>query len=167
MVILSKHESSPFDKLRVNGLKIMEDVKQVYYEDIEVDGEIPALVKYPTTMQLVKYAGASGDYYQIHYDKDFARSNGLPGVIVHGWLTLSFMGQMLTDWLGEGGTLERLSGSYRGMNNVHEDIICNGKVTKKYVEDDKHYARVEIWAENPQGEKTVTGTAVVTLPSRG
>jgi len=140
--------------------------EQVYYEDIEAGSELPALVKYPTTMQLVKYAGASGDYYQIHYDKDFAQANGLPGVIVHGWLALSFLGQMLTEWLGEGGTLLKLNGSYRGMNPVHEDIICNGKVTKKYVEDGKNCARVEIWAENPQGEKTVTGSALVTLPSR-
>jgi hydroxyacyl-ACP dehydratase HTD2-like protein with hotdog domain len=139
---------------------------QVYYEDIEIGTDLPALVKYPTTMQLVKYAGASGDYYQIHYDKDFANANGLPGVIVHGWLTLSFMGQMVTDWIGEGGVLLKLSGSYRGMNKVHEDIICNGKVTKKYVEDGKNCAKVEIWAENPQGEKTVTGNAVVSLPSR-
>jgi acyl dehydratase len=137
----------------------------IFYEDIEVGTGIPALVKYPTTMQLVKYAGASGDYYQIHYDKDFAIANGLPGVIVHGWLTLSFLGQMLTDWLGEGGTVVKLNGSYRGINKVNEDIICNGKVTKKYVEGSKHYARVEIWAENPQGEKTVTGSAVVMLPS--
>jgi hydroxyacyl-ACP dehydratase HTD2-like protein with hotdog domain len=141
--------------------------EQVYYEDIEVGSELPALVKYPATMQLVKYAGASGDFYQIHYDKDFALANGLPGVIVHGWLALAFLGQMLTDWLGGGGTLVRLNSSYRGMNLVHEDIICNGKVTKKYVEDGKNCARVEIWAENPQGEKTVTGAAVVTLPSRG
>ena len=140
--------------------------EQVYYEDIEVGSEIPALVKYPTTMQLVKYAGASGDYYQIHYDKDFAVENGLPGVIVHGWLALSFLGQMVTDWLGKGGTLVKLSGSYRGMNKVHEDIICNGKVTKKYEEDGKNLARVEVWAENPEGDKTVTGTAVVALPSR-
>ncbi|MBN1176133.1 MAG: acyl dehydratase [Dehalococcoidales bacterium] len=141
--------------------------EQVYYEDIEAGSELPALVKYPTTMQLVKYAGASGDYYQIHYDKDFAVANGLPGVIVHGWLALSFLGQMVTDWLGEKGTLDKLAGSYRGMNPVHEDIICNGKVTRKYVEDGKNLARLEIWAENPRGEKTVTGSAVVTLPSRG
>jgi acyl dehydratase len=138
----------------------------LYYEDIEEGSEVLGLVKYPTTMQLVKYAGASGDYYQIHYDKDFAVANGLPGVIVHGWLTLAFLGQMLTDWMGDKGTLVKLNGSYRGMNNVNEDIICNGKVVKKYIEDDKHLARIEIWAENPQGEKTVTGTAVVALPSR-
>jgi len=138
----------------------------MYYEDITEGTELPALVKYPTTMQLVKYAGASGDYYQIHYDKDFALANGLPGVIVHGWLTLAFLGQMLTDWMGEKGTLVRLNGSYRGMNKVHEDIICNGKVAKKYIEDGRNIARLEIWAENPQGEKTVTGSAVVELPLR-
>jgi hydroxyacyl-ACP dehydratase HTD2-like protein with hotdog domain len=138
----------------------------VFYEDIEVGSEVPALVKYPTTMQLVKFAGASGDYYQIHYDKDFALANGLPGVIVHGWLALSFLGQMLTDWIGEKGTLVKLSGSYRGMNLVHEDIICQGKVNKKYVEGNQHYVRVEIWVENPQGERTVSGSAVVKLPSR-
>jgi acyl dehydratase len=140
--------------------------EQVYYEDIEEGSEIPGLVKYPTAMQLVKYAGASGDYYQIHYDKDYALANGLPGVIVHGWLTLALLGQMLTDWLGNGGTLVKLNGSYRGINKVNEDIICNGKVTKKYIEDNKYLARIEIWAENPQGDKTVTGNAVVELPSR-
>jgi hydroxyacyl-ACP dehydratase HTD2-like protein with hotdog domain len=138
----------------------------VYYEDIQEGAEIPALVKYPTTMQLVKYAGASGDYYQIHYDKDFALANGLPGIIVHGWLALAFLGQMITDWMGDTGTLVKLNGSYRGINKVHEDVICNGKITKKYIEDDKHLARIEIWAENPAGEKTVTGFAVVALLSK-
>jgi acyl dehydratase len=139
---------------------------QLYFEDITEGSEIPALVKYPTTMQLVKYAGASGDYYQIHYDKDFAMANGLSGVIVHGWLALSFLGQMVTDWIGEKGTLVKLNGSYRGMNKVHEDVICKGKVTKKYSEAGRNYARLEIWAENPQGDKTVTGNALVSLPSR-
>ncbi len=138
----------------------------VFYEDIEVGSEIPALVKCPTTTQLVKFAGASGDYYPIHYDKDFAQANGLPGVIVHGWLTLSFLGQMLTDWMGEGGTLLKLGGSYRGMNLVGEDIFCYGKVTRKYIEDNQHYVRLEVWAENPQGERTVSGSAVLKLPSR-
>ena len=140
--------------------------EQIYFEDIEVGTEVPALVNYPTSMQLVKYAGASGDYYQIHYDKDFALKNGLPGVIVHGWLKLAFLGQMLTDWLGEKGTLEKLNASYRGVNLVNEEIFCYGKVVKKYSENGKNYARVEIWAEDPRGERTVSGAAVVTLPSR-
>lgn len=140
--------------------------EQLYFEDIQEGTEIPALVKYPTTMQLVKYASASGDYYQIHYDKDFALSQGLPGLIVHGWLALGFLGQMVTDWIGEAGALLKINGSYRGINNVHEDLICNGKVTRKYTENGRNCARLDIWVENPKGDKTVTGNAVIALPSR-
>jgi hydroxyacyl-ACP dehydratase HTD2-like protein with hotdog domain len=138
---------------------------QLYFEDVIEGMEVPALVKYPTTMQLVKYAAASGDFYQIHYDKDFALANGLPGIIVHGWLALAFLGEMVTGWIGDKGTLLKINGSYRGMNRVHEDLICNGKVTKKYTENGHNCAKLDIWVENPQGDKTVTGNAVIALPS--
>ena len=140
--------------------------EQVFYEDIETGSEIKPLVKHPTTMQLVKFAGASGDFYQIHYDKDFAQANGLQGVVLHGWLTLSFLGQLVTDWIGERGTLVKLGCSYRGVLFPGEDAVCKGKVTKKYDEDGKHYAEARIWVENSKGEKTTSGSAVVVLPSR-
>lgn len=78
--------------------------EQPYYEDIEEDTELPCLSKHPTTRQLVKWAGASGDYYEVHYDKDFAQSKGLPGVIIQGRLKAAFLGQLMTDWIGEQGT---------------------------------------------------------------
>ncbi|MFC1974687.1 MaoC/PaaZ C-terminal domain-containing protein [Chloroflexota bacterium] len=141
--------------------------EQPYYEDIAVSSEIPPLVKQPTTRQLVRWAGASGDYYEIHYDKDFAQRLGLPGVIVHGQLVCSFLGQLMTDWIGEQGTLRKLSCKYRGMNFPGEALSCKGKVTKKYVEDGEHCVECNIWAENPKGEKTVSGMAIVIMPSRG
>ncbi|MFQ6121871.1 MAG: MaoC/PaaZ C-terminal domain-containing protein [Dehalococcoidales bacterium] len=140
--------------------------EQVYYEDVTVDSEIPPLVKQSTTRQLVMWAGASGDYYAIHYDKDFAQSKGLPGVIVHGQLVASFLGQLITDWMGEQGTLSKLTCNYRGMNFPGEAITCRGKVSEKYIEDGKHYIECNIWAENAKGEKTVTGKAIVTVPAR-
>jgi acyl dehydratase len=141
--------------------------EQVYHEDVPVDGDLPALRKQPTTRQLVMWAGASGDYFAIHYDKDFAQSKGLPGVIVHGQLVACFLGQLLTDWVGAQGRLLKLTCSYKGMNFPSEAITCNGKITKKYAENGEHLVECQVWAENPKGEKTVTGRAVVTLPSRG
>lgn len=140
--------------------------KQLYYEDIAVGSEIPPLVKQPTTRQLVMWAGASGDYYEIHYDKDFAQSRGLPGVIVHGQLAGSFLGQLITDWIGGQGSLKKLTCNYRGMNFPGETLTCKGKVSKKYIEDGEHWVECNIWAENPEGEKTVLGMAIVTLPIR-
>jgi len=140
--------------------------KQVYYEDVIEGSEIPALVKEPTTRQLVMWAGASGDYYPIHYDKDFAQSKGLTGVIVHGQLVASFLGQLITDWIGEQGSLRKLTCNYRGMNFPGEAIICQGKVSKKYIENGEHFIECNIWAENVKGEKTVTGKAIVIIPAR-
>ena len=140
--------------------------EQLYYEDVVVGSEVTPLVKQPTTRQLVKWAGASGDYYEIHYDKDFAQSLGLPGVIVHGQLVCGFMGQLMTDWIGEQGVLRKLTCSYKGMNYPGETIICKGRVSKKYVEGGVHCVECSLWAENPQGEKTVTGRAVVVMPTR-
>lgn len=141
--------------------------KVTYYEDVEVGTEVPPLVKHPTTRQLVKWAGASGDYYEIHYDKDFAQSQGgLPGLIVHGWLTASFLAQLVTDWMGEEATLKKFGCSYRGMHVPGEDITLKGKIAKKYEQEGKFCVELEVWAENTKGERTIPGTATVYLPSR-
>ena len=142
--------------------------EQIYYEDVTVDSEIRSLIKRPTTRQLVMWAGASGDYNPIPYDKDFAQSKGLDGVIVHGQLVASFLGQLITDWIGgEQGSLRKLTCNYRNMNFPGEAITCQGKVSKKYIENGEHYLECHIWAENARGEKTVTGKALVSLPARG
>ena len=140
---------------------------QLFYEDVVDGSEITPLVKQPTTTQLVMWAGASGDYNPIHYDKDYAIKQGLPGVIVHGQLAGAFLGQMITDWAGDRGSFKKLSLSYKGMNFPGETLTCKGIVTKKYIEGNQHLVALKIWAENPREEKTLTGTAVVSLPSRG
>jgi acyl dehydratase len=140
--------------------------QQVYFEDVQEGQELPQLVKHPTTRQLVKWAGASGDYYEIHYDKDFAQSTGLQGCIVHGWLTFSFVAQLVTDWMGSDAFLKKVGVSYRGMQVPGEDIICKGKITKKYQSDGENVVECDVWAENTEGKKTTPGSAVVALPSR-
>lgn len=140
--------------------------KQIYFEDVEAGYEIPLLEKDPTTQQLVKYAGASGDFYQIHYDKDFAIKNKLPGVILHGALKNAYLGQLMTDFAGELGWLRKLSVQYRGMDQPGSRVICKGKVVKKYVSNGDHLVDCEIWLENAKGEKTTPGSATVMLPSR-
>jgi len=139
---------------------------QIYYEDVEAGSELPSLEKNPTTRQLVQYAGASGDFYQIHYDKDFAQANGLPGVILHGALKNAFLGQLVTDFAGDLGWLRKLTVQYRGMDQPGSKITGRGKVTKKYVDGQDHVVECEIWLENAKGEKTTPGTATVILPSR-
>ncbi len=140
--------------------------KQVYWEDVQAGQEIPKLFKRPTTQQLVKYAGASGDFYQVHYDDAFARSTGLAGVIIHGALKNAFLGQLVTDWMGEEGVLRKLSVQYRGMDVPGDTLTCKGKVTGKHQADGRHLVELEIWLENGKGQTTTPGKATVALPSR-
>ena len=139
---------------------------QVYWEDVAEGMEMPPLVKHPTTQQLVKYAGASGDYYQIHYDKDFAQGTGLDGVILHGALKSAFLGQYMTDWMGPLGTLKRLACQYRGMDFPGRPITAKGIVTRKNQDQGQTLVDCEIWLENDEGQKTTPGSATVALPSR-
>ena len=141
--------------------------EQLDYEDIDTGSEIPELVKRPTTRQLVMWAGASGDLNPIHYDKDYALERGLPGVVVHGQLAGCFLGQMMTDWIGERGSLKKLNVSYKGLNFPGQTLTCKGVVIRKYVEQGEHCVAARIWAENPKGDKTVSGTATVSLLAGG
>jgi acyl dehydratase len=140
--------------------------KQIYFEDVEVGTEIGPLEKNPTTQQLVRYAGASGDFYQIHYDKDFALGNNLPGVILHGALKNAFLGHLMTDFAGELGWLRKLGVQYRGMDQPGTKVVARGKVSKKYTDGGHNLVDCEIWLENAKGEKTTPGSATVMLPSR-
>jgi acyl dehydratase len=125
----------------------------------KVGDELPPLVKHPTTRQLVQYAGAQGDFYEIHYDQDYARGVGLPGVILHGLLKAAFLGQLITDWLGDEGELRTLEVSYRGVDQPGHAYTCRGTVKAVEGKD----VTLEVWGENAAGERSTLGTATVRL----
>ena len=140
--------------------------RPVFWEDVNEGTEVPPLVKDTTTRQLVQYAGASGDFYEIHYDKDYAQADGLPGQIIHGALKSAFLAQLMTDWAGDHGSLKRLTCQYRGMDVPGDTLVCKGTVTRKYAEDGEHLVDCDIWLQNSKGERTTRGTATVRLPHR-
>ena len=108
---------------------------QIVWDEVNEGLEIGPVVRHPTSQQLVKYAGASGDYYQIHYDKDFAQGTGLEDIILHGALKNAFLGSLVTDWMGPQGNLRRLSCQYRGMDIPGHPVTARGVVTGKYEDD--------------------------------
>lgn len=124
-----------------------------------VGQELPELVKHPTTRQLVQYAGAQGDFYEIHYDQAFAQGVGLPGVILHGLLKAGFLAQLVTDWLGDRGTLESFEVSYRGIDVPGRPYRCRGRVTR--VDGDQ--VELEVWGEDSDGNRTTVGKASVVM----
>ena len=68
---------------------------------IEVGTELPALTVTLRREDLVRYAGASGDFNPIHWNDRMAAALGLPGVIAHGMLTMASAVRVVTDWLSD------------------------------------------------------------------
>ncbi|NLU77108.1 MaoC family dehydratase [Micromonospora sp. HNM0581] len=62
--------------------------------------ELPAQTFRVTRADLVRYAGASGDFNPIHWSDRFATKVGLPGVIAHGMFTMALVGRAVTAWAG-------------------------------------------------------------------
>lgn len=139
---------------------------QKYWEDIIEGQELPVQIKCPSTQQIAKFAGATGEFARIHYDKDAAISAGLPGVIAHGWLTFAFITNVIINWMGTEGVLKKVGVSYRGIHPAGEDIYLKSKVVKKYTGDNEHLVELEVWAENAKGQITVPGSAIVALPQK-
>jgi acyl dehydratase len=72
---------------------------------VQVGDELPPQDFRITRFDLVRYAGASGDFNPIHWNERFAQSVGLPDVIAHGMYTMALAARVVTDWLDDPGAV--------------------------------------------------------------
>jgi acyl dehydratase len=112
---------------------------QVKYDEVGVGTEIPAQTYHVSRLNLVMYAGASGDFNPIHWNETFAKSVFLPDVIAHGMYTMAQAGRFLTDWAGDPGAVldygVRFSGLVVVPNEDGTTLELSGTVAEKL--DDK------------------------------
>ena len=99
---------------------------------------------------LVAYAEASGDKNRIHLDPSFASESGFPSVIVHGMLSMSFLGDYLIQFFPETGfSLALFRARFKHVTFPGDILTCQGEVRE--ISDDKEVV-VHVWATNVEGE---------------
>lgn len=136
---------------------------------VAVGTELPTLTKPAITRETLKvYGPAAGDPNPMHVDDEFAKNAGYPGVFAHGMLSMGFVAQSVTDWVGA-GRVRKISVRFAALVRLGDVITCHGRVTGRRAPQGAQDGQVdlELWAENQKGEKVVTGRATVTLRSRG
>lgn len=139
----------------------------VYFDEVNVGDEIPPLTTGPITeTQLVRYAGASGDFNPIHTVHHVAEQAGLGGVIAHGMLVMGLVGRAITAWVGI-APLRQFGVRFVGMTRPGEVITVSGQVVEKMESDGEHRLRCEVTAVDQEGRPKVQGSFVVALPLRG
>jgi acyl dehydratase len=131
--------------------------------DLVSGSVLPDLRKAPVTkLQLVKYAGASGDYNLIHTDDETARTVGLDGVIAHGMLSMAFLGEYLC-WLAGPESVRRISVRFAEMVRPGDTLTCRGRVKERTIGDGVRRLQLEVWTENQRAERVTVGEAEVQL----
>ena len=134
----------------------------VNYDDVEVGTPIPEQTFAIQRVDLIKYAGASGDFNIIHWNERVATSVGLPNVIAHGMFTMAEAGRVLTDWAGDPAAVEEYSVRFSRPIAVPDDddgtdLVVGGQVTEKL--DDR---RVSVILDaRVGGDKVLTAVRAV------
>lgn len=108
----------------------------IKYNEVEVGQEIPAVDYQVHRVNLVMYAGASGDFNPIHWNERFATSVGLPDVIAHGMYTMAQGSRFVTDWAGDPGAVVDYGVRFSSMVVVPDDedgatITISGLIERK------------------------------------
>jgi hypothetical protein len=99
----------------------------VTYDSVAKGTELPARSYRVTRLDLVKYAGASGDFNVIHWSDRAARAVGLPDVIAHGMYTMAQAGKFVTEWAGgDPGAVTDFGVNFSAMVPVPDDAPLSG-----------------------------------------
>lgn len=133
-----------------------------------VEGAVlpPFVVEHLGRTDLVRYAGASGDFNPIHHDEHFAQAAGNPTVFGHGMLTAGFVARCITDVVGA-GSLRRFKVRFATRVWPGDTITCAGRVTRRYDEAGETRVDGEVTAITQRGETAVTGTFTAAVPAGG
>jgi acyl dehydratase len=125
------------------------------------DEPLPSFSRRVTLMELNRFAGANREWGQYHMDPEFARSLGLAGALVIEHLKLAYLANMLEDWLGEDGRIQRLTASFLALDTVPVTLTTRGWARSAAASRDA--ARCAVWIEDELGRPGTIGSAEVEL----
>ena len=123
----------------------------------EPGAAVPTLILPPVTrLDLIKYAGASGDFNPIHTIDEAAEAAGLPGVIQHGMLTAAKACRLFSPYLAD-GFVSLIDLRFVAMVRVGDVLTVTGTVTEVSTSGEIQSARVDVVARNQQNQVVVSG----------
>lgn len=122
------------------------------YDEVAVGDALPARTFGVRRRDLVRYAGASGDFNPIHWSDEIARAVGLPGVIAHGMYSMAVATRMVTGWVGDPAAIKRLRVRFSAMIEPGQTLTAKGAVA----EVDGRRVLVRFHAEDEKGEKVLS-----------
>jgi hydroxyacyl-ACP dehydratase HTD2-like protein with hotdog domain len=141
--------------------------EQVFYEDVDMGAQMPALTVTVDETQLFFFSAATYNGHRIHYDKQWAKAEGYDDVLVQGPLQAALLARAIGDWIGGRGRLVSFAVQNRAVAYPGELLSFGGKVTgKRLTEGGAGLVDLDI-AGRRDDTVLMPGTATVELPRRG
>jgi acyl dehydratase len=122
--------------------------------------------RHPADAFIDTKTGAEDNPARGHAEQKMARDVGMPGGYDVGTQRISWLGQLMTNWMGDDGFLRKLKVSLRRPNIFGDVSWCRARVTDKRIEDGIHLVDFDVWIENQLEEITAKGSATVELPAQ-
>lgn len=145
------------------------------FANINIGDSLPPFTSSPLTRtDLVRYAGASGDFNPLHHDETFVKGIGMNNVIAHGTLIMGIAGEAVTTWI-DNKNLRKFNVRFAGMTepvdfddweNTKERAIITitGRISDKYEENGEKKIRCNIVAKDALGGIKLKGFFIAALP---
>ena len=129
------------------------------FDDVHEGDAAPAFSHQLSRTDLVRYAGASGDFNPMHHDEVAATGSGLPSVFGHGMFTMGLLGKALTDYVGI-GNLKLYRVRFTKQTWPGEVLTTSVVVREKRAGNE---VVLDCSVVNQQGETKIQGEAVAVL----
>jgi acyl dehydratase len=139
--------------------------QKLFFDDVKVGDTAPELTHELTRTDLVRYAGASGDFNPMHHDEIKAQAAGLPSVFGHGMFSAGLLARALTDYVGV-GNLRRYKVRFTKQTWPGDKLSTRVEVTEKREEGGEHVIDLVCELLNDKGEAVVAGEASAALATR-
>jgi acyl dehydratase len=133
------------------------------FDELRVGTEAPVRTHVLTRTDLVRYAGASGDYNPMHHDEIKSQAAGQPSVFGHGMFSMGMLASAIDDFVGVGNLR---SYKVRFARQTWPDEELRTKITVAALREEDGTIELDVRLLNQDGEEKVIGEATAFLPSR-
>jgi len=117
--------------------------------ETKIGSELPVLTIGPVMIRhLAMFAVATAEFVDIHYDRDYAQSMGLPNVLIQGLYKTALIAQMLKNWAKENDAIRWIKVQHRGMDVAGNSLTAGGRVIGTSQYHNEKLTECEVWTDN-------------------
>ena len=134
-------------------------------QSFEVGAELPTLT-WPAGFEVWnRFAAVNDEFVPIHMDDDAGRAAGYPTAFGMGYLQWSWIHNVLREFVGDHGRIERVEGSFRAPSLKGTQVTASGRIAAVSESEGRTLVDLEVWTRSDDGSSLFPGTARVSFPA--